>query len=49
MNNTPCILQVYYITMKKTKLILSVALLLAATTGVQAMADQFQNGVLHFN
>ena len=34
--------------MKKTKIILSAALLLAAT-GVQGMADQFRNGVLHFD
>ena len=34
--------------MKKTKIILSAALLLAAT-GAQSMADQFKNGVLHFD
>ena len=34
--------------MKKTKIILSAALLWAAT-GVQAMQSPFQNGVLHFN
>ena len=34
--------------MKKTKIILSAALLFVAT-GVQGMTDQFKNGVLHFD
>lgn len=35
--------------MKKTKIILSAALILAAAMGAYSMEDQFRNGVLHFD
>ena len=41
-------IKVYYINIKKTKLLLVTALFFTAT-GAFAMADMFKNGVLHFD